>query len=157
MWDGGLKPAPALVSGALTYENTSEQEQEYFVQYEAGNQIKLVKGGTYKIRLFIKGSVNGNLLCVLGDWTYAKYDRVYFTDTEQAVDITITDFPATINNAHVLIQSGKFVGTTYISKVQVFDMDETPCPELEEYDIPKYDSTTREIDKTLKIRRQSIV
>ena len=134
MWhaDGVI---PTIIDNTLQYVNAAETVNEYDIQYEAVTGIKLVEGGSYKIRLFVKGSKDGDLLCVLGNWTYYKYDRVYFSDTEQAVDITIADFPATINNAHILIQSGKFVGTTYISKIQVFDMDETPCPELEEYDI----------------------
>jgi hypothetical protein len=126
---------PTITENTLQYVNAEATENEHNVQYEAANGIKLVEGGNYKIRLFIKGSVGGNLLCVLGDWSNTKNDRVYFTTTEQTVDITLSDFPATINDAHVLIQSGKYVGTTNISKVQVFDMDETPYPELQEFDI----------------------
>ena len=119
---------PTITENTLQYVNAEATENEHNVQYEAANGIKLVEGGNYKIRLFIRGSVGGNLLCVLGDWSNTKNDRVYFTTTEQTVDITLSDFPATINDAHVLIQSGKYVGTTNISKVQVFDMDETPYP-----------------------------
>ncbi len=124
---------PTITDNTLQYINGEVAEHEYNIQYEAANGIKLVEGGNYKIRLFIKGSVGGNLLCVLGDWSNTKNDRVYFTTTEQTVDITLTDFPATINDAHVLIQSGKYDGTTNISKVQVFDMDETPY--VSEFDI----------------------
>ena len=124
---------PTITDNTLQYINGDVAEHEYDIQYEAANGIKLVEGGNYKIRLFIKGSEGGNLLCVLGDWSNTRNDRVYFTATEQTVDITLTDFPATINDAHVLIQSGNFVGTTNISKVQVFDMDETPY--VSEFDI----------------------
>lgn len=124
---------PTITENTLQYVNAAATENEHNVQYEAANGIKLVEGGNYKIRLFIKGSVGGNLLCVLGDWSNTKNDRVYFTTTEQTVDITLSDFPTTINDAHVLIQSGKYVGTTNISKVQVFDMDETPY--VSEFDI----------------------
>lgn len=124
---------PTITDNTLQYINGDVTEQEHNIQYEAANGIKLVEGGNYKIRLFIKGSVGGNLLCVLGDWSNTRNDRVYFTTAEQTVDITLTDFPATINDAHVLIQSGKYVGTTNISKVQVFDMDETPY--VSEFDI----------------------
>ena len=124
---------PTITENTLQYVNAAATENEHNVQYEAANGIKLVEGGNYKIRLFIKGSVEGNLLCVLGDWSNTKNDRVYFTTAEQTVDIMLSDFPATINDAHVLIQSGKYVGTTNISKVQVFDMDETPC--VYEFDI----------------------
>ena len=124
---------PTITDNTLQYINGDVTEHEYDIQYEAANGIKLVEGGNYKIRLFIRGSVGGNLLCVLGDWSNTRNDRVYFTTAEQTVDITLTDFPATINDAHVLIQSGQYVGTTNISKVQVFDMDETPY--VSEFDI----------------------
>ena len=119
---------PTITDNTLQYVNGAETPNEYEVQYEAATGIELVEGGNYKIRLFIKGSDNGSLICALGDWDNTRNDRVYFTTSEESVEITLTNFPATIDNAHILIQSGKFVGTTNISKVQVFDMNKIPYP-----------------------------
>ena len=119
---------PTITDNTLQYVNGAETPNEYEVQYEAATGIKLVEGGNYKIRLFIKGSDNGSLICALGDWSNTRNGRVNFTTSEESVEITLTDFPATINDAHILIQSGKFVGTTNISKVQVFDMNKIPYP-----------------------------
>ena len=126
---------PTITDNTLQYYNAAETPNEYEVQYEAATGIKLVAGGNYKIRLFIKGSEEGNLLCALGDWDNTKNGRINFTTSEESVEITLTDFPATINDAHILIQSGKFVGTTNISKVQVFDMNKIPYPALKTYDL----------------------
>ena len=126
---------PTITDNTLQYVNGAETPNEYEVQYEAATGIKLVEGGNYKIRLFIKGSDNGSLICALGDWSNTRNDRVYFTTSEESVEIMLTNFPATIDNAHVLIQSGFFEGTTNISKVQVFDMNKIPYPVLKTYDL----------------------
>lgn len=119
---------PTITDNTLQYDNGAVTKNEHDIQYEAATGIELVEGGNYKIRLFIKGSANGSLICALGNWDNTRNDRVYFTTTEESVEIMLTNFPATIDNAHVLIQSGKFVGTTNISKVQVFDMNKIPYP-----------------------------
>ena len=109
---------PTITDNTLQYVNGAVTEHEYNIQYEAATGIELVEGGNYKIRLFIKGSANGSLICALGDWSNTRNDRVYFTTTEESVEITLTNFPATIDNAHILIQSGKFVGNLPFSLKQ---------------------------------------
>lgn len=126
---------PTITDNTLQYVNGAVTENEYDIQYEAANGIELVEGGNYKIRLFIKGSDNGSLICALGNWDNTRNDRVYFTTSEESVEIMLTNFPATIDDAHVLIQSGYFEGTTNISKVQVFDMNKIPYPALKTYDL----------------------
>ena len=126
---------PTITDNTLQYYNAVKTPNEYEIQYEAATGIDLVERGNYKIRLFIKGSKDGSLICALGDWSNTRNGRVNFTTSEESVEITLTDFPATINDAHILIQSGYFEGTTNISKVQVFDMNKIPYPVLKTYDL----------------------
>ncbi len=121
MWKGDPVNA-SIDNGKLKIYNAEATTDNYTIQYEGANGISLKAHGTYVVRLTISGDTGGNLVCVLGTWDVNKYDGLSFTAAEQAVEITLSNFPADVTNAHVLLQSGHFAGTIYISKVQVYEL-----------------------------------
>ena len=121
MWKGGSVNA-TIDNGKLKIVNAEPTTDNYTIQYEGANGISLKAHGTYVVRLTISGNTGGDLVCVLGTWDDNKYDGLSFTAVEQAVEITLSNFPADVTNAHVLLQSGHFAGTIYISKVQVYEL-----------------------------------
>ena len=121
MWKDN--PVNATIeNGKLKIVNAEATTDNYTIQYEGANGISLKAHGTYVVRLTISGNTGGDLVCVLGTWDDNKYDGLSFTAAEQAVEITLSNFPADVTNAHVLLQSGHFKGTIYISKVQVYEL-----------------------------------
>ena len=91
-------------------------------QYFVANNISLKKGANYVVRLGVEGTAEGSLTCVLGNWGSNKNTSNSFTEGAQIVDFTIKDFPATVSDAHIILQSGAFVGTLNITKAQVFEL-----------------------------------
>ena len=94
------------------------------LQYIIGDGFPIKKGANYVVRIGIEGSSSGNLTCVLGGWDGKdRNTSLAFTTTSQNVDVTIKDLPASVASAHVLLQSGAYVGTLTITNVQVFELE----------------------------------
>jgi len=94
------------------------------LQYIIGDGFPIKKGANYVVRIGINGSFSGNLTCVLGGWDGKdRNTSLAFTTTSQNVDVTIKDLPASDASAHVLLQSGAYVGTLTITNVQVFELE----------------------------------
>ena len=91
-------------------------------QYFVADNISLKKGANYVVRIGVEGTAEGSLTCVLGNWGSNKNTSNSFTNGAQIVDFTIKDFPATVSDAHIILQSGAFVGTLNITKAQVFEL-----------------------------------
>jgi hypothetical protein len=133
MWNGGFTtgepPTPVdgksigIVSSALQIENAAVVEHNWDLQYFVGDDCPIKNGANYVVRIGIKGSVAGSLTCVLGSWSDNKYTTLNFTTSATDVDVTLKDLPATVANAHVMLQSGSYVGTLTITKVQVFELE----------------------------------
>ena len=134
MWNGGFftgTPPVAvegksigIVSGALQVVNSSAVDNNWDLQYFVGDGCPVKKGANYVVRIGIKGSEAGSLTCVLGGWgSDNKNTSLAFTATASDVEVTIKDMPTTVANAHVMLQSGAFVGTLTITKVQVFELE----------------------------------
>ena len=94
------------------------------LQYIIGDGFPIKKGANYVVRIGINGSSSGNLTCVLGGWDGKdRNTSLAFTTTSQNVDVTIKDLPASDASAHVMLQSGAYVGTLTITNVQVFELE----------------------------------
>ena len=125
MWNQGLDKegkSIGIVSEALQVVNgaaVANWEAQYFV----GDGCPVKKGANYVVRIGIKGSEAGSLTCVLGGWSDNRNTSLAFTTTASDVEVTIKDMPGTVANAHVMLQSGAFVGTLTITKVQVFELE----------------------------------
>ena len=112
-----------IVSSALQVVNGAAVNN-WELQYIIGDGFPIKKGANYVVRIGIEGSSSGNLTCVLGGWDGKdRNTSLAFTTTQQNVDVTIKDLPASVASAHVMLQSGAFVGTLTITKVQVFELE----------------------------------
>ena len=112
-----------IVSSALQVVNGAAVNN-WELQYFVGDGCPVKKGANYVVRIGIKGSEAGSLTCVLGGWgSDNKNTSLAFTATASDVEVTIKDMPTTVANAHVMLQSGAFVGTLTITKVQVFELE----------------------------------
>ncbi len=112
------------------------------IQYEGASGFFLKEHGNYIVRLTLKGSVAGSLTCAMGSWGTTKNGTVSFTTEMKTVDVLISDFTETVDNAHVLLQSGAYVGTINISKVQVFEAYEGVEPATYDISLNAVDWTT---------------
>lgn len=112
-----------IVSSALQVVNGAETTENYNLQYFVGNGVSVKKGANYVVRIGIKGSEAGSITCVLGGWSDTRNTSLAFTTTASDVDVTLKDMPVTLADAHVMLQSGKYVGTLTITKVQVFELE----------------------------------
>ena len=125
MWNEGFATGKSIgiVSSALQVVNDAAVNN-WDLQYFVGDGFPIKKGANYVVRIGIEGSSSGNLTCVLGGWDGKdRNTSLAFTTTPQNVEVTIKDLPASVANAHVLLQSGAFVGTLTITKVQVFELE----------------------------------
>jgi hypothetical protein len=112
-----------IVSSALQVVNGAAVNN-WELQYFVGDGCPVKKGANYVVRIGIKGSEAGSLTCVLGGWgSDNKNTSLAFTAAASDVEVTIKDMPTTVANAHVMLQSGAFVGTITITKVQVFELE----------------------------------
>ena len=112
-----------IVSSALQVVNGDVTTENHNLQYFVGNGVSVKKGANYVVRIGIKGSEAGSITCVLGGWSDTRYTSLSFTTTASDVDVTLKDMPVTLADAHVMLQSGKYVGTLTITKVQVFELE----------------------------------
>ena len=113
-----------IVSSALQVVNGAATVNNWDLQYFVGDGFPIKKGANYVVRIGIQGSEAGSLTCVFGGWEGKdKNTSLAFTTTASDVDVTFKDMPGTVANAHVLLQSGAFVGTLTITKVQVFELE----------------------------------
>lgn len=125
MWNEGFTTGKSIgiVSSALQVVNGAAVNN-WELQYIIGDGFPIKKGANYVVRIGIEGSSSGNLTCVLGGWEGRdRNTSLAFTTTQQNVDVTIKDLPASDANAHVMLQSGAYVGTLTITKVQVFELE----------------------------------
>ena len=112
-----------IVGSALQVVNGAAVNN-WELQYFVGDGCPVKKGANYVVRIGIKGSEAGSLTCVLGGWgSDNKNTSLAFTAAASDVEVTIKDMPTTVANAHVMLQSGAFVGTLTITKVQVFELE----------------------------------
>ena len=111
-----------IVSSALQVDNGAAVDN-WKLQYFVGNGCPVKKGANYVVRIGIKGSEAGSLTCVLGGWSDNRNTSLAFTTTASDVDVTLKDMPGTVADAHVMLQSGAYVGTITITKVQVFELE----------------------------------
>lgn len=122
-WKGSLGEGSSITvnEGILTVVNSTKKgnwEQQYFVD----DAISTINGKDYVMRVTIKGSDSGSLDCQMGDWSNTSARKLFFTDEWQTLDIWFYGVPAT--SSHITFQSGGFVGTLEIRKVEVLAVDD---------------------------------
>lgn len=108
---------PEVKNDVLTVENGEVRDNFYDIQYHAADGIATIKGGSYKLTLYIKGSSAGSLTAGLGGWGNVISTTLNFTDTWQEVSVELNNIP--VDNSFVILQSGNFVGTYEIKWLKV--------------------------------------
>lgn len=114
---------PEVKNDVLTVENGEVRDNFYDIQYHAADGIATIKGGSYKLTLYIKGSSAGSLTAGLGGWGNVISTTLNFTDTWQEVSVELNNIP--VDNSFVILQSGNFVGTYEIKWLKVTHTEAT--------------------------------
>lgn len=113
----GTKPA---VSDVLTATNETELANAHDYQFMVADGITTNENKEYYVRATIKGSVAGSIVCNLGTWGKSNEKSLSFTTEYQDVDLLIFGVP-TANDNHVVFKIGKYVGTVYLKKIEVYE------------------------------------
>lgn len=102
----------------LTVKNETAAEANYMIQYFVGENVPLLKGTEYSIKITMKGTTAGYATVAMGSWgNLGTTGRVDFTD--QYATYTLPYTSAYEGNGFILMQSGDFVGTINVQSIEV--------------------------------------
>lgn len=98
--------------------NNETATDNWKIQYQLGNNVPLLKGTDYSIKIVMKGSAAGHATVAMGSWgVLGTTSRVEFTDQYATYTLPYTsDYEG---NGFILMQSGDFVGTISVKSVEV--------------------------------------
>ena len=113
----GTKPT---VSNVLTATNDAVKDDPSKYMFFVGDGITTDESKEYYVRATIKGSVAGSIVCNLGTWDKSNEKSLSFTTEYQDVDLLISGVPTATTN-HVIFKIGKYVGTIYLKKIEVYE------------------------------------
>ena len=115
-----------VVDGALVITNDTERTNNYDVQKFIANGFNTQEGYTYKIIVTMMADGKGSCNLATGAWGGSNMDGGFdFVASDAYADYAVTySSPEDVSasGAHVLWQSGKFVGTIKIKKVEVIEI-----------------------------------
>lgn len=117
--DDGWGTQPT-VNNVLTATNETELANAHNYQFFVANGITTNENKEYYVRATIKGSVAGSIVCNLGTWDKSNEKSLSFTTEYQDVDILLSGVPTATDN-HVIFKIGKYVGTVYLKKIEVYE------------------------------------
>ena len=122
-WGSDAAMAVMSFDGALTITTTETTSGFWDLQYMVANGLNLEGGVDYVAHIELKGTPNNdNLHYVVGAWgTDVKTGVVSFNGDWSTVDIRFSSADD-LNDVHILLQSGDFVGTYNVRKVTVGKM-----------------------------------
>ena len=100
----------------LTVENKTATDN-YKIQYQLGNNVPLLKGTDYSIKIVMKGSEAGHATVGMGTWGCSQ-TRVDFTEQYATYTLPCTSVYEG-KDGFILMQSGDFVGTIYVKSIEV--------------------------------------
>ncbi len=104
------------VEGCLEINNPVATGQNYQVQYHTGDNLPIVAGKEYKLKMMVRGSGNGTLHVGVGPWSGRATTNFNFTTEWKECEFPFT---AVADGGHVMTQSGHFVGTLQIKYVKI--------------------------------------
>ncbi len=140
MWgqfNPNITEGPKVDATGLTITTFATDPQFWSLQYFIADGISVKKDKDYILRIELKGSAkNDNLHYALGAWNNdIKTGSISFTEEWSTVEIKFTaekDMPdpaKEIGSVHVMLQSGDFLGSYTIRKVQLVSL-EAPVMEI---------------------------
>lgn len=117
--------------GAYVIVNNAQTEAIHDLQVFIANGFNTKEGYKYKIKITMKANGAGEANLATGPWSSTNMDKRFnFTATVDWTEYTIAYDNAEDKDesgAHILWQSGKFVGEVKIKKVEVYEITpETP-------------------------------
>ena len=121
--DEGVGATCNTTSEGLSITNPAVQTEVYKPQTGVLQAINLEKDNDYIVRITAKIPSDGKIQVNMGNWeSCEQYEKVVVaSDDDQVIDIDFTDYAFTIEDAHILFQSGWIKGTTIIKNVEVID------------------------------------
>lgn len=129
----------SVVSGeGLTLTNVVEKANPHEYQIFCLDNFNFSNANKYKVKINYKSTVAGNVQLTFGTWGVNYATTIAIQQTESFVDVISNEIAPTGstsgNDAHVLFQCGKLVGTIVIKKVDVIEIapdDPTLIPKAE--------------------------
>lgn len=107
-----------LPEDGLTVTNEKATDN-WKIQYQLGNNVPLLKGTDYSIKITMKGSTDGHATVAMGSWdNFGTTGSVDFTDQYATYTLPYTSAYAG-EDGFILMQSGKFVGTISVKSIEV--------------------------------------
>lgn len=117
MWaPDDVKKNISVSKDGLTVKNETAKNF-WDIQYQLGNNVHLLKGTDYSIKITMKGSTDGHATVGMGTWGCSQ-TRVDFTDQYATYTLPYTSVYEG-EDGFILMQSGDFVGTISVKSIQV--------------------------------------
>lgn len=102
--------------GCLEIINPAATDHNYQVQYHTGDNLPILAGKEYKLKMMVRGSGDGTLDIGVGPWSGRATTSFNFTTEWKELEFPFT---AVADGGHVMTQSGRFVGTIQIKHVKI--------------------------------------
>lgn len=133
MWapDDVKKNISVSKEDGLSVKNETKTDN-YMIQYVIGDNVPLLKGTDYSIKIVMKGSEPGHATVAMGNWTSERTPQnVEFTNQYKTYTLHYTSDCE--GNGFVLMQSGDFVGTISVKSIEVIHSEKatTRYPSLD--------------------------
>ena len=113
-WHQGVEPYTE--NGAMVVVNETAKGF-WEAQYFADDHITIEEDVDYVVRLTAKASAEASINCILGGWSGAKDQKITIPTEWKTINARLSGI--TPGDAHVMLQSGDFVGTLWIQKCEV--------------------------------------
>lgn len=122
-WNEGFSNGSiGIEDNVLKVVNNQSGLGNWQCQYFVADGVPTTQNKDYLMRVTIKGSASGSLDCHMGDWSNTTSRKLIFSNEQQTIDLWFYNVPAT--SSQILFQSGAFVGTIEIAKVEVYAINE---------------------------------
>lgn len=110
----------SFVNGTLQVTNETATSQNYELQYHGADGFEVEEGETYQLRITMKGKPNGTIFAAVCDWGHNGQNgaNLNFTAENQTL---VSEFTSEFSaNCFVMLQSGLYVGTYNIAKIELY-------------------------------------
>lgn len=117
------RPGTTIINeeGQLEIINTEEGLPNWEIQYFVADGVPTKVGGEYKVTARMRGTSDGSLTVMMGDWGASSTAVLNFTTEWKEVEVSLKSIPT--ESCFVVFQSGLFVGTIQIEWLRVTHLD----------------------------------
>ena len=119
-YHGDWGTEPTVSDGVLTATNDEVKGDPSNYMFYVADNITTDENKEYYVRATVKGSDAGSIVCNLGTWGKSSEKNLSLTTEYQDVDILLSGLPTATNN-HVIFKIGKYVGTIYLKKIEIYE------------------------------------